>query len=175
MPSNHLILCHPFSSCPQSFPVSGSFQMSQLFASGGQSIRVSASASVLPMNIQDWFPLGWIPIKLPMAFFTEVKQKKIHNSYENKRSWIAKAVLRWKNGARGINLPVFRLCYKSTVINMVWYWHKTRNIDKWNRIESPEINPWIYGYLIFYKGGKNIQWNKQPLQQMVLGKLGSYM
>ena len=53
MPSNHLILCHPFSSCPQSFPVSGSFQMSQLFASGGQSIRVSASASVLPMNIQD--------------------------------------------------------------------------------------------------------------------------
>ena len=49
----------PFSSCPQSFPASGSFQMSQLFASGGQSIGVSASVSVLPMNIQDWFPLGW--------------------------------------------------------------------------------------------------------------------
>ena len=49
----------PFSSCPQSFPASGSFQMSQVFASGGQSIGVSASASVLPMNIQDWFPLGW--------------------------------------------------------------------------------------------------------------------
>ena len=49
----------PFSSCPQSFPASGSFQMSQLFTSGGQSIGVSASASVLPMNIQDWFPLGW--------------------------------------------------------------------------------------------------------------------
>ena len=48
----------PFSSCPQSFPASGSFQISQLFTSGGQSIRVSASASVLPMNIQDWFPLG---------------------------------------------------------------------------------------------------------------------
>ena len=60
-------LCHPtispsvvpISSCPQSFPASGSFLMSQLFASGGQSIRASASASVLPMNIQDWFPLGW--------------------------------------------------------------------------------------------------------------------
>ena len=59
--------CHPtisssvvtFSSCPQSFPASSSFQMSQFFASGGQSIGVSASASVLPMNIQDWFPLGW--------------------------------------------------------------------------------------------------------------------
>ena len=49
----------PFSSCPQSFPASGSFQMSQLFASGGPSIGVSASASVLPMNTQDWFPLGW--------------------------------------------------------------------------------------------------------------------
>jgi len=49
----------PFSSCTQSHPASGSFQMSQLFASGGQSIRVSASASVLPMNTQDWSPLGW--------------------------------------------------------------------------------------------------------------------
>ena len=59
--------CHPsisssvllFSSCPQTFPASGSFPISWLFASGGQSIRASASASVLPMNIQDWFPLGW--------------------------------------------------------------------------------------------------------------------
>ena len=49
----------PFSSCPQSFPASGSFQVSQLFLSGGQSIGVSASTSVLPMNTQDWFPLGW--------------------------------------------------------------------------------------------------------------------
>ena len=49
----------PFSSCPQSLPASGSFPMSQLFASGGQSIRVSASASVLPVNTQDWSPLGW--------------------------------------------------------------------------------------------------------------------
>ena len=49
----------PFSSCPQSSPASGSFQMSQLFAWGGQSIGVSASVSVFPMNIQDWFPLGW--------------------------------------------------------------------------------------------------------------------
>ena len=50
---------NPFSSCFQSFPASGSFQMSQFFDSGGQSIGVSASTSVLPMNIQDWFPLGW--------------------------------------------------------------------------------------------------------------------
>ena len=55
-PSHPLI---PFSSCLQSFPASGSFQMSLFFTSGGQSIGVSASASVLPVNIQDWFPLGW--------------------------------------------------------------------------------------------------------------------
>ena len=59
MPSSHLILCCPLSSCSQSLPASGSFPMSQLFAKGGQSIGVSASASVLPMNTQDWSPLGW--------------------------------------------------------------------------------------------------------------------
>ena len=59
MPSNHLIFCHPLLLLPQSFPKSGSFQMNQLFASDDQSIGVSASASVLPMKIQDWFPLGW--------------------------------------------------------------------------------------------------------------------
>ena len=59
MPSNHLILCCPFSSCPQSFPASGSFPMSRLFASGGQSTGASVLASVLPVDIQDWFPLSW--------------------------------------------------------------------------------------------------------------------
>ena len=57
MPSNHLILCHPLFSRLQSFPASGSFPMSQFFVSGGQSIGISASASILPLNIQDWFPL----------------------------------------------------------------------------------------------------------------------
>ena len=71
----------PFSSCLQSFPVLGSFQMIQLFASGGQSIGVSASASVLPMNIQDWFPLrwtGWISLQskeLPRVFPNTTVQK----------------------------------------------------------------------------------------------------
>ena len=59
MPSSHLSSVVPFSSHPQSIPASGSFQTSQLFASGGQSIRASASTSALPMNTQDWSPLGW--------------------------------------------------------------------------------------------------------------------
>ena len=58
MPSNHLILCHPLLLLPQSFPASKSFPVSQLFVSGGQSTGVSASSSVLPINIQDLFPLG---------------------------------------------------------------------------------------------------------------------
>ena len=76
MPSNHLSSVVPFSSCPQSFPASGSFQMSQLFASGGQSIGVSALTSVIPMNTQDWSPLGWTGwIPLQSTFSKTTVQK----------------------------------------------------------------------------------------------------
>ena len=107
-PSNHLIFCHPFSSCPQSFSASRSFQMSQLFASGCQSIGVSASTSAIPVNTQDWSLLGWT-VRSPCS---------PRDSQESSPTPQFKS----------ISSSVLRLLYGSTLMSVHDYW-KNHSFD----------------------------------------------
>ena len=115
--------------------------------------------TILPNTI---YRFNVILIKLPMAFFTELEQKISQFIWKHKRPRIAKAVLRNKTGSGGINLPDFN--YTTNLQSSRQYGTGTKTeIHIKNKIESQDINPCTYWYLIFDKGGKNIQWGKDSL------------
>ena len=84
------------------------------------------------------------PYQLPMAFFTKLEEKISQLAWKQQKTPNSQSNLEKEKGAGGIRLPDFRLYHKATVIKTVRYWHKNRNIDQWNRIESPEKNPKNY-------------------------------
>ena len=109
------------------------------------------------------YKLNAIPIKIPTQFFIELERAILKFNWNNKKPRIAKTILNSKRTSGGISIPDLKQYYRTIVLKTAWYWYTDRQVDQWNRIEDPEMNPHTSGPLIFDKGAKTIQWKKDML------------
>jgi hypothetical protein len=104
-----------------------------------------------------------IAIKIPTQFFIDLERTILKFNWYNKKLRISKTILKNKRTSGGISIPDLKLYYTATVIKTPWYWYSDRQVDQWNRIEDPEMTSHTYDHLIFDKGAKTEQWEKDSI------------
>ena len=104
-----------------------------------------------------------IPNKITPAFFTELEQTILKSVWNQKQTMNSQSNPEKENQSWRHHNSRLQNVLQAVIIKTVWYWHKNRHSDQWNRIENPEMDPQTYGQLIFDKAGKNIQWKKDSL------------
>jgi hypothetical protein len=116
--------------------------------------------AILPKAI---YRFNAITIKIPTQYFTELERAICKFIWNNIIPRIAKTLLNNKRTSDGITMPDLKLHYRVIVVKTAWYWYRDRQVDQWNIIEDPEMNPHTYGHLTFDKGAQTIQWKKDSI------------